>query len=775
MKTLYHLALIILSWLLLSPCIYHPTLRRNRTNNIQCIDSERDSLLQFKHGITNDTCGLLTSWESHTDCCQWGGVLCSNITGHVVSLSLEGNGNDIPDFPCLKGKVSPSLGDLKHLEHLNLSYNNFHGEIPHQLGNLSMLTTLDLDNAYTDIPVQRLSWISRLSLLRYLDLSNANLSLITNWIPIVNNLHSLRVLRMDGCELSNEIPLSISYVNSSATLHTIRLSNNYFNSSIFQWLFNLPRITTQLVHLDLSENAFQVPIPSEFENFHSLKYFSLSSNSFQGSVSKIISNLCNLEQLHLGQNNFTDELGISDSIPISFWNSLSPNLQYLNMSNNRFYGKLPSLPAISNAFAIDLSSNLFEGVVPSGFANTVYLYLNDNRFSNYSNILCPKTESILEKLDLSNNLFSGELPDCWMNFSGLVSLHLESNNFFGQIPKSLGTLLYLDFLHLHNNSFSGPFPIGLENSTSLTILNLGYNLFSGTIPLWIGNAAQSLGALILRENHFVGEIPESICQLNNLQILDLAINHLSGVIPDCIGNFTTMERTENTRLDFLTSYEILFLDDYDDFETGNETTIVPWKEEEEGFKETFRFVKYIDLSGNELRGEIPYGISILNGLESLNLSNNKLSGHIPFEIGNLTALELLDLSNNHLTGELPTSLADVTTLGTMNVSNNHLSGEIPISTQLQSFNASSYAGNEGLCGAPLPSCSKDQAPSNVPSGDNTSVRNKDDDSVFFLGLYISVVLGFIVGFWGVCGTLIIKTSWRYAYFQFLDNIKDKIM
>ena len=38
--------------------------------------------------------------------------------------------------------------------------------------------------------------------------------------------------------------------------------------------------------------------------------------------------------------------------------------------------------------------------------------------------------------------------------------------------------------------------------------------------------------------------------------------------------------------------------------------------------------------------------------------------------------------------------------------------------------------------------------------------------------YVSIALGFIVGFWGVCGTLLLNNSWRYAYFQFLNKIKD---
>ena len=31
---------------------------------------------------------------------------------------------------------------------------------------------------------------------------------------------------------------------------------------------------------------------------------------------------------------------------------------------------------------------------------------------------------------------------------------------------------------------------------------------------------------------------------------------------------------------------------------------------------------------------------------------------------------------------------------------------------------------------------------------------------------ISIIIGFIIGFWGAVGSLILKKSWRYAYFKY---------
>jgi hypothetical protein len=56
------------------------------TNNI-CIPDER-SALAFKAALS-DHANLLSSWKGD-DCCRWKGVHCSNTTGHVVKLDLQG-------------------------------------------------------------------------------------------------------------------------------------------------------------------------------------------------------------------------------------------------------------------------------------------------------------------------------------------------------------------------------------------------------------------------------------------------------------------------------------------------------------------------------------------------------------------------------------------------------------------------------------------------------------------------------------------------------------
>ncbi|KAL3379269.1 hypothetical protein AABB24_000137 [Solanum stoloniferum] len=108
----------------------------------------------------------------------------------------------------------------------------------------------------------------------------------------------------------------------------------------------------------------------------------------------------------------------------------------------------------------------------------------------------------------------------------------------------------------------------------------------------------------------------------------------------------------------------------------------------------------IDLSKNRFEGHIPSIIGDLVGLCTLNLSHNVLEGHIPVSLQNLSVLESLYLLPNKISGGIPQQLASLTFLEVLNLSHNHLVGCIPRGKQFDTFENSSYQGNDGLRGLP---------------------------------------------------------------------------
>ena len=151
----------------------------------------------------------------------------------------------------------------------------------------------------------------------------------------------------------------------------------------------------------------------------------------------------------------------------------------------------------------------------------------------------------------------------------------------------------------------------------------------------------------------------------------------------------------------------------------------------------------------------------LVGLVSLNLSRNRLTGQITSEIDMLQSLDALDLSKNQLSGGIPSSLSHIDHLSVLDLSNNNLSGKILTSPQFDTFNASSYEGNPNLCGALLPKiCPGEeiaQNPAMIGSREHASMQDEKEGFIS-IGFYVSVALGFIAGFWGVVGTLILNMS-----------------
>ncbi|XP_028751949.1 receptor-like protein EIX2 [Neltuma alba] len=184
------------------------------------------------------------------------------------------------------------------------------------------------------------------------------------------------------------------------------------------------------------------------------------------------------------------------------------------------------------------------------------------------------------------------------------------------------------------------------------------------------------------------------------------------------------------------------------------------------FQKNLKLVRSIDLSVNKLSGEIPVHLFKLIELQSLNLSYNYLIGEIPEHIGEMKNLESLDLSHNNLHGNIPQSMSNLSFLSVLNLSYNHFRGQIPLGTQLQSFDAWTYAGNLELCGPPLQK--------NCTILDNTEKVEENEDDGFLKSLYLGMGVGFAAGFWVVCGSLFLNRAWRHSYFRFFNAVVDRI-
>ncbi|KXS14020.1 L domain-like protein [Gonapodya prolifera JEL478] len=86
-------------------------------------------------------------------------------------------------------------------------------------------------------------------------------------------------------------------------------------------------------------------------------------------------------------------------------------------------------------------------------------------------------------------------------------------------------------------------------------------------------------------------------------------------------------------------------------------------------------LQLLDLSFNNLTGQIPPLTALTKLTTTLTLSRNALSGSIPF-LSHLVQLKKLDLSVNNLTGEIP-AVSTMTKLVNLFLGRNQLSGPVP--------------------------------------------------------------------------------------------------
>ncbi|KAF8008500.1 hypothetical protein BT93_K2236 [Corymbia citriodora subsp. variegata] len=636
------LVLVSLLLILDNACV---CLCTNRSSSSTCFEEERDALLQLRQSLS-DTSNLLSSWNGK-DCCQWTGVTCNQVNGHVVKIQITPGGEFGSQIDSTASELNSSLLNLRYLNHLDLSgiyfdhahmpkfissmkqlrylnlSNSFYvATIPHEWGNLTKLEVLDLHCQYCSVVLDDIQWVSHLQALKYLDMSGLNGTESSgDLMQVITRLPSLSYLSLSACGLHNLYLPSNHLANyTSHHLQYLDLSNNFFRGPIPSTIF---QNMTSLWHLDLSSNFFKL---ADYTSLH-LQYLDLSHNLFEGPVrSTIFLNMSSLQHLDLSSN-------------------------FLNSSVPRWIGNLRSI------VNLNLAQNLLQSVEGGLFSflrNHQFLelvFLGDNEL--YDEIFSIEGNSSgligknLKLLWINNNSLQGALPDQLFHLKNLTVLDLSHNQLHGTIP-ALGRLQVLSFLDLSHNLLNGTIPHSLGQLQHLDYLDLSANSLSGTVS----------------ENHF--------SNLSKLRFLDISDNHLAiEVDSDWIPPFN-LSSIRMMSCEFATEFPrwIRTQTKATEIVLSNATikgALPDWL--------GLMSLSNLNLSYNQINGSLP---KFSSDLYSLDLSHNLISGPIPQDIGVAKPwLNLLYLNDNLLSGPIPTSLCKMEILEALHLGRNELVGEIP--------------------------------------------------------------------------------------------------
>ncbi|XP_068488252.1 receptor-like protein Cf-9 homolog [Phaseolus vulgaris] len=672
-----------MGWFLLAYVMLHLLLLNFPSYTCSCNHHDKSSLLQFKNSITVNTshyyswldvCSSFSSktesWTNGTNCCQWNGVTC-DMSGHVIALDLS--------CSHLQGQFHPnsSIFRLRHLQQLNLAYNDFSGSsLSSGIGDLVNLVYLNL--SYSVISGDVPSTISHLSKLVSLDLS-AVWGLVDDpmpiylsirmhpytWNKLIHNATKLREIHLDGMNMFSIKENSLSLLtNLSSTLVSLSLSNTNlqgkFPSDILclpnlqkldlssnAWLRGeLPKSNLSLLlrYLDLSGTAFSGQIPNSIGHSKYFNHISLSRCKFDGLIPSSLFHLTQLSLLDLSDNELVG--------PIPHTITQFPKLHTLGLTANKLNGTIPSwcysLPSLSRLF---LSGNQFTGSVGEFSTYSLeYLYLSNNKLQGNIPYSIFEMENLVDLRLSSNNFTSFVDSHRFLKLKNLLLLDLSHNTFISinfdssveilpnlqflylsscnmsTFPKFLEILQNMVVLDLSNNKIRGSIPQGFREQLlhwkDIETIDLSYNRLQGDLPI----PPSGIEYFLISNNELTGDISSTMCNASSLRILNLAHNNLIGHIPQCLA--------------------------------------------------TFPFLIVLDLQVNNLYGNIPQNFPEKNAFETIKLNGNRFKGPLPQSLAHCTKLQVLDLGNNDIQDTFPHWLETLQELQVLSLRSNKLHGVI---------------------------------------------------------------------------------------------------
>ncbi|KAI3814898.1 hypothetical protein L1987_14545 [Smallanthus sonchifolius] len=154
-------------------------------------------------------------------------------------------------------------------------------------------------------------------------------------------------------------------------------------------------------------------------------------------------------------------------------------------------------------------------------------------------------------------------------------------------------------------------------------------------------------------------------------------------------------------------------------------------------------LKGLYLTMNQYSGQIPQDyFTEMTSMKKIWFDGNKFTGDIPSSIAELPNLVELHLEDNQFSGKIPA--IGQRSLNSVNLSYNNLTGEVP--PGLARFDAASFEGNPGLCGAKFgKTCDKvkPQAPKSTQKSSKKALRIE-----YVLMVVTMIILGLMIV--GIC-------------------------
>ncbi|KAG2308269.1 hypothetical protein Bca52824_028017 [Brassica carinata] len=442
------------------------------------------------------------------------------------------------------GRLLPSL------VHMNASSNGFQGDFPSSMGEMKNISFLDLSYNKFSGKLPR-SFLTGCFSLKYLKLSHNRFS--GHFLPRGTSFTSLDVLRIDNNLFSEKIGVGLL---SSTDLSMLDMSHNCFTGAIPSWIskFNyleflllsnnflvgtIPPSLLLISFLDLSGNLFSGALPSS--HVQGTTFF-LNNNNFTGSIPDTL--LEGVEILDLRNNK------LSGSIP-KFVNT--QDITILLLRGNNLTGSIPrQLCDLSNIRLLDLSNNKLSGTIPSCLYNkSVLRGGKESRIINgptsftlsyhseyyRSTFLVEEFQvyfSAFHEIEIQfatkQRYYSYSLGESWFSDSyshggsWLAFFHGNESEF------RMGILDYMFGMDLSNNELSGVIPTVLGDLMKLRSLNLSHNFLSSSIPSSLSNL-KDIESLDLSYNKLYGSIPQQLTSLISLAVFDVSYNNLSGIVP----------------------------------------------------------------------------------------------------------------------------------------------------------------------------------------------------------------------------------------------------